>query len=314
MRLSYADLLNATAGFSEQNLLGAGRFGSVYKGILGVEHDQTPVAVKVLHLLVKGASKSFAAECDALRGARHRNLLKILSVCESIDFQGNDFKALVYEFKSNGSLEQWLHRCDGGSKLSVMQRLNIAVDIAQAIKYLHLGTDSVIIHGDLKPSNILLDEDMSACVGDFGLAKIVSNMVLSHDSSSSSTMIRGTIGYVPPEYGMSNSISTQGDVYSFGIVLLEMFVNKKPTDDLFQDGSNLHDFVAASLPDRVMEIVDPSLFPAGFEITNEQMNYVASILTVGLSCSKEMPKDRTSIVDVVNELSMIHKLFSTRRR
>ncbi|KAK4391239.1 putative LRR receptor-like serine/threonine-protein kinase [Sesamum angolense] len=102
------DLLKATGGFSEANLLGAGRFGSVYKGVL--RDEQTLVAVKVLNLSIKGASKSFLFECNALRGIRHRNLLKILSICPSTDFQGNDFKALVYEFMANGSLEKWLHQ------------------------------------------------------------------------------------------------------------------------------------------------------------------------------------------------------------
>ncbi|KAH6754833.1 hypothetical protein C2S52_023672 [Perilla frutescens var. hirtella] len=310
LRLSYAVLLKATDGFSKNNLLGAGRFGSVYKGIL--DDGETFVAIKVLNLFVKGASKSFMAECNALRGIRHRNLLKVLSVCESIDYQGNDFKALVYEFKSNGSLEQWLHRSSEGEE-TMIQRLNIAVDIAQAIKYLHFGTDSTIIHGDLKPSNILLDHDMNACVGDFGLAKITSNIVSSHESSSS-TRIRGTLGYVPPEYGMCNTVSTQGDVYSFGIVLLEMFTNKRPTDDLFEDHSNLHNFVTSYLPDRVLEIVDPLFRTEFVGFKNEEMECVASILSIGVSCSKEIPKDRMSIVDVVNELSKIQLLLSRQRR
>ncbi|KAK6132021.1 hypothetical protein DH2020_034247 [Rehmannia glutinosa] len=190
-RLSYADLIKATEGFSETNLLGVGRFGSVYKGILDDGHC-TLVAVKVLNLIVKGASRSFTAECNALKGIRHRNLVKVLSVCESIDFQGNDFKALIYEFKANGSLEKWLYHNNEQDisntqvqNPNMIQRLNIAIDIAQAIAYLHCGTDSVIVHGDLKPSNILLDHDMTACVGDFGLAKIISNMLPPQESASS---------------------------------------------------------------------------------------------------------------------------------
>ncbi|KAL2467613.1 Leucine-rich repeat protein kinase family protein [Forsythia ovata] len=108
LRLSYADLLKATNGFSEANLIGAGRFGSVYKGIL--DDGQTLVAVKVLNLHIKGASKSFISECNALRIVRYRNLLKLLSICQSTDFQGRDFTSLVYEYKSNGSLEKLLHQ------------------------------------------------------------------------------------------------------------------------------------------------------------------------------------------------------------
>ncbi|KAL0388069.1 UNVERIFIED_CONTAM: putative LRR receptor-like serine/threonine-protein kinase [Sesamum radiatum] len=197
-RLSYRDLLKATDGFSEANLIGSGRYGSVYKGIL--ENGQTPIAVKVLNLVVKGAFKSFIAECNALRDIRHRNLVKLLSVCESIDFQGNDFKSLIYEFKANGSLDKWLYddaEQDGFRHLSVIQRLDIAIDVAHALEYLHFGTDSTIVHGDLKTCNILLDHNMIAYVGDFGLAKIVSSMVPAQESSSS-IGIRGTIGYVAP--------------------------------------------------------------------------------------------------------------------
>ncbi|KAH6804896.1 hypothetical protein C2S51_029727 [Perilla frutescens var. frutescens] len=341
MRLSYADLYKATGGFSEANLLGLGRFGSVYKGIV---HDgQITIAVKVLNLSVRGSSRSFLAECNAIRNVRHRNLLKILSVCESIDFQGNEFKALVYEFKANGSLEKWLHQSDEEegdqsgetNNLNMMQRLNIAVDIAEAIEYLHSGTDLCIIHGDLKPSNILLDHDMTAYVGDFGLAKIISDILIpSHESNSTSTWIRGTIGYVPPgmiyifhlyifkdqyfififlicldiEYGTSRLVSRQGDAYSYGIVLLEMFTNKRPTDDLFEDSVNLHCFVSAALPDRVMEVVDPQLRA---RMNNDKIKRcMASVLNIGVSCSKEMPRERTSMTDVVVELHKLKKLLS----
>ncbi|KAH6770386.1 hypothetical protein C2S52_015189 [Perilla frutescens var. hirtella] len=306
MRLSYLDLLNATDGFSETNLLGFGKFGSVFKGTLG--NGQIVIAVKVLNLSVRGASRSFMAECNALRNVRHRNLLKILSVCESIDFQGNDFKALVYEFKSNGSLENWLHQNAESRNLNMIQRLNIATDIAQAVEYLHFGTDLSIVHGDLKPSNVLLDQDITAYVGDFGLAKIISDIVPLHETNSS-TGIRGTIGYVPPEYGTSRLLSTQGDVYSYGIILLEMFTNIRPTDDLLEDHVNLHCLVNAALPDGVMEVVDSQL--QALMMNNDRMkSCMTSILSIGVSCSKEMPRERMSMTDVVIQLHKIHKLLS----
>ncbi|XP_012829143.1 PREDICTED: probable LRR receptor-like serine/threonine-protein kinase At3g47570 [Erythranthe guttata] len=262
LRLSYSDLLKATGGFAETSLVGVGSFGSVYKGIL--DDGLKTIAVKVLNLMVKGASKSFMAECNALREIRHRNLVKILSVCESIDFQGNDFKAIVYEFKANGSLDKWLYYNDEQEQesdardrnLCFIQRLDIAIDVAQALEYLHCGTDSVIVHGDLKPSNILLDQDMTAFVGDFGLSKIISSIIPTHESSNT-IGIKGTFGYVPPEYGMSNLVSTKGDIYSYGILVLEIFTNRRPTDDSFNEHVNLHNFVSAALPDRVMEIVAP---------------------------------------------------------
>ncbi|KAK4413343.1 putative LRR receptor-like serine/threonine-protein kinase [Sesamum alatum] len=305
LRLSYADLLKATGGFSDANLLGAGRFGSVYKGVL--DDEQTPVAVKVLNLDMKGASKSFISECNALRSIRHRNLVKIQSICPSTDFQGNDFKALVYEFMANGSLEKWLHQTsdDESRNLSTIQRLNIAIDIASVLEYLHFGNDSTIVHGDLKPSNILLDEHMTAHLGDFGLARVVSSMFSTHESSS--IAIKGTIGYIPPEYGMNNMVSASGDVYSYGIFLLEMFTNRRPTDDELSSHSSLHDFVSRALPSQVMEVLDPFIL---HEYNHNCMdsrikNCMVSVLGIGVACSQELPGDRMSMPDVVNELHKI---------
>ncbi|KAL8048777.1 hypothetical protein ABFX02_07G088900 [Erythranthe guttata] len=313
LRLSYADLLHATNGFSEYNILGRGRFGSVYKGI--IDNGHTFLAVKILNLFVKGASKSFMAECNALSGIRHKNVVKMLSVCESVDFQGNDFKALIYEFKANGSLDKWLY-CNreqekGQSEtqlryLDIKQRLNIAIDIAQAVEYLHCGTNSTIVHGDLKPSNILLDQDMTAYVGDFGLAKIISSIHSSQESSGT-IGIRGTIGYVPPEYGTSNTITTKGDVYSYGILVLEMFTNRRPTDDSFMDHVNLHNFVVAALPDRVMEIVDSLIRIGPHQNSSKIEDFMASIISIGVSCSKEVPRERMLMKDVINELQKIQK-------
>ncbi|KAL0415412.1 UNVERIFIED_CONTAM: putative LRR receptor-like serine/threonine-protein kinase [Sesamum latifolium] len=201
-RLSYGDLLRATDGFSEANMVGCGRFGSVYKGIIG--NGNTTVAVKVLNLHVRGANKSFKRECNVLRGMRHRNLLKILSISVSIDYQGNDFIALIYQFKANGSLDKWLHQDPDGQhenmrSLNLIQRLNIAIDVASAVEYLHNGTSSAIVHGDLKPSNILLDDDMTAHVGDFGLSKVISNVSSSFTADEShSIAVKGTVGYIAP--------------------------------------------------------------------------------------------------------------------
>ncbi|KAL7220581.1 hypothetical protein ACSBR2_013460 [Camellia fascicularis] len=165
------------------------------------------VAVKVLNLQTRGASRSFMTECKALRAIRHQNLLKILSVCSSVDFNGDEFKALVYEFMANGNLDKWLHQVGVGDhgqqeepkNLKLIHRLDISTDVASALKYLHCGCESTIIHGDLKPSNVLLDDEMAAHIGDFGLAKIISTV--SSDvaqGQSNSVAIRGTIGYVAP--------------------------------------------------------------------------------------------------------------------
>jgi len=156
-------LVNATNGFASENLIGAGSFGSVYKGSM-TSNAQQLVAVKVLNLTQRGASQSFVAECETLRCIRHRNLVKILTVCSSIDFHGTNFKALVYEFLPNGNLDRWLHqhRTEHGEQkaLDLCMRLQIAIDVASALEYLHQSKPLPIIHCDLKPSNVLLDREL----------------------------------------------------------------------------------------------------------------------------------------------------------
>ena len=203
LSLSYQSLLNATDGFSSANLIGVGSFGSVYKGSLDQGGKVDMVAVKVLNLLRHGASKSFIAECETQRNIRHRNLVKLLTSCSSIDYQGHDFKALVYEFMENGNLDEWLHprdeALDKTKNLSFLQRLNIAIDVANALDYLHHHCQTPIIHCDLKPSNILLDDEMMGHVGDFGLARLLFDATQDFSvDQSSSIEVRGTIGYTPP--------------------------------------------------------------------------------------------------------------------
>jgi len=200
-RVSYHALSNGTNGFSEANLLGKGSFGTVYKCAFQAEGNV--VAVKVFNLEQPGSNKSFVAECEALRRVRHRCLMKIITCCSSINEQGWDFKALVFEFMPNGGLNRWLHIESGmptlENTLSLGQRLDIAVDIMDALDYLHNHCQPPIIHCDLKPSNILLAEDMSARVGDFGISRIISASESIIPQNSSTTIgIRGSIGYVAP--------------------------------------------------------------------------------------------------------------------
>ena len=193
MNISYGLLVKATDGFSSAHLIGTRSLGSVYKGIL--HPNETVIAVKVFNLQNRGASKSFMAECEALRNIRHRNLVKIITACSSVDFHGNDFKALVYEYMPNGSLETWLHQfvpegnAHGQRSLNLLQRLNIAIDVGSALDYLHNQCQDPIIHCDIKPSNVLLDNDKNAHVGDFGLARFLHHYINENSHIQTSSVV-----------------------------------------------------------------------------------------------------------------------------
>ncbi|XP_078151163.1 uncharacterized protein LOC144546484 [Carex rostrata] len=310
-KVSYNDILRDTDHFLSENLIGRGTFGAVYKAPMKFE-NVTTVAVKVLNLKQHGASKSFFSECEVLRKVRHRNLIKVLSSCSSIDHQGNDFKALIFEFMPNGSLETWLHpnTCTNRPfrSLSLIERLNIAIDVATALDYLHNHGPAPIVHCDLKPSNVLLNEDMTAHVGDFGLARfLVQPDSMSSLLTGSTTGLRGSIGYIPPEYGMGGQASVEGDAYSYGILLLEMFTGVCPTDERFRDGLSLHMHVEMAFSDHVIEIIDHKLFPINDGRENENAdnihNCLVSVIRCGLLCSKLSPKERIGIKEVVKELN-----------
>jgi hypothetical protein len=200
-KVSYHALEKGTNKFSEANLLGKGTFGAVYKCTF--QGDETIAAVKVFNLEQSGSDRSFVAECEALRRVHHRCLIKIITCCSSINHQGQEFKALVFEFMPNGNLNGWLHLKSGmptpRNTLSLVQRLDIAVDIIDALDYLHNHCQPPIVHCDIKPSNILLTDNMSARVADFGISRILPEIASKNiQYPNSLNGIRGSIGYVAP--------------------------------------------------------------------------------------------------------------------
>ncbi|XP_019261214.1 PREDICTED: probable LRR receptor-like serine/threonine-protein kinase At3g47570 [Nicotiana attenuata] len=227
-RISYYELEQATEGFSESNLLGSGSFSMVYKGIL---KDGTPLAAKVFNVQLEGAFKSFDTECEMLRNLRHRNLTKVITSCSNLDF-----RALLLEYMPNGTLEKWLY--SHNFFLDLLQRLDIMIDVASAMDYLHSGYSTPVVHCDLKPSNILLDQDMVSHVSDFGIAKL-----LGAGEAFVQTRTIATIGYIAPDYGQDGIVSTSCDVYSFGILMMETFTRMQPSDERFTGDLSLRRWV-----------------------------------------------------------------------
>ncbi|WOL08619.1 leucine-rich repeat receptor-like serine/threonine-protein kinase [Canna indica] len=316
-RISYRQLVEATGGFADSNLVGGGSFGNVYKGTL---QDETPIAVKVLDPRCGvEISGSFKRECQVLKRTRHRNLIRVITACSK-----PDFKALVLPLMPNGSLEKFLYPPNDESSpgLELRQLVSILSDVAEGVAYLHHYAPFRVIHCDLKPSNILLDEDMTALVSDFGISKLMrgineeeSNNV--HESSAFNSitgLLQGSVGYIAPEYGLGGQPSTQGDVYSFGVILLEMITGKRPTGVIFDEGLTLHDWVKGHYPHNVETITlqaplkDHSsvlLAESSLYYKKLRRDVMVELIELGLVCTQLSPSMRPTMADVANEISIL---------
>ncbi|KAK9178291.1 hypothetical protein WN943_027481 [Citrus x changshan-huyou] len=297
-RFSYLELLQATYNFAENNVIGIGGFGSVYRARL---EDGMKIAKKVFHQQCASALKSFEAECEVLKNIRHRNLIKVIS-----SYPNNHFKALVLEYMSNGSLGDWLH--SSNYMLNIFQRLNIMIDVASALEYLHFDHSTPIIHCDLKPSNVLLDENMVAHLSDFGIAKLLSG----EDEHVMRTKTLATIGYMAPEYGIEGEVSTKSDVYSYGIMLMETFTKKKPTDEIFVAELSLKRWVNDLLPTSLVEVVDKTLLSGEEKHSAAKEQCLLSIFSLALECTMESPENRINAKDIVTRLLKIRDTLSKR--
>ncbi|KAL8486006.1 hypothetical protein ACS0TY_028060 [Phlomoides rotata] len=292
--ISYRELVQGTNGFSETNLLGRGGYGSVYKATLS---DGLDVAVKVFNLELEGAGKSFDIETEILSSIRHRNLIRIIGCCTNADF-----RALVLQYMPHGSLEKWLY--SDNYCLNLLDLLQIAVDVALALEYLHHGHKFPIVHCDIKPSNVLLDADMTAHVADFGISKL-----FDEEETLAQTKTLATIGYAAPEYGSEGKVSTKGDVYSYGIMLLEMFTRKKPTDDMFDGETRLKEWVSEALErNAINDVADPALH------STEDQECVSSVFDLAMKCLSISPKNRINMEEAAATLKKIKATAETNTK
>ncbi|KAK8518267.1 hypothetical protein V6N13_027740 [Hibiscus sabdariffa] len=284
-RYTYSDIKRMTDSFKEK--LGKGGFGCVYKGKLPDNHL---VAVKVLNTS-KGNGQDFVNEVASISRTSHVNIVTLLGFC----LEGGK-RALIYEFMSNGSLEKFIYGQntpeDGRRLLTVQDLYRISIGIARGLEYLHLGCNTRILHFDIKPHNILLDGEFCPKISDFGLAKLCRRT----DSIVSMMEARGTIGYVAPEVFCRNigSVSHKSDVYSYGMMILEMAGGRKNLDVGVQESSEIYfpHWIHGNLE---QDNIGPELLG---HLSKEEAEIARKMIIVGLWCIQTNPKDRPSISKV----------------
>lgn len=280
-RFSYEELSVATRGFSNDELLGAGGFGRVYRGILP---NNTEVAVKCVNHDSKQGLREFMAEISSMGRLQHKNLVQMRGWCR----RGNELM-IVYDYMPNSSLNRWIF--DKPERpLSWEGRRRVLADVAEGLNYLHHGWDQVVIHRDIKSSNILLDADMRGRLGDFGLAKLYT-----HGEAPNTTRVVGTLGYLAPEVATVAAPTEPSDVYSFGVVVLEVACGRKPIETWApEDEQVLIDWVRDLYAEgRVCEAADKRIKG---EYAEEEME---TVLKLGLTCCHPDPLRRPSMKEVV---------------
>ncbi|KAL4309603.1 hypothetical protein GQ457_01G054290 [Hibiscus cannabinus] len=294
--LQYEQLKEATNNFAASSILGEGGFGRVFKGVLS---DGTAVAIKRLTNGGPQGDKEFLVEVEMLSRLHHRNLVKLVGYYSSHDSSQN---LLCYELVPNGSLEAWLHGPSGvNCPLDWETRMKIALDAARGLAYLHEDSQPCVIHRDFKASNILLDNNFHAKVADFGLAKQAPEGRTNYQS----TRVMGTFGYVAPEYAMTGHLLVKSDVYSYGVVLLELLTGKTPVD--MSQSSGQENLVAWARPilrdkDRLEELSDPRL---GGKYPKEDF---IRVCTIAAACVAPEASQRPTMGEVVQSLKMVQRI------
>jgi len=292
---SLAELNRATENFNPENVVGEGGFGRVYQGVLD---NGVLVAVKVLTRDNQQGGREFVAEVEMLSRLHHRNLVKLIGICTE-----DPERCLVYEFIPNGSVESHLHGPD--QPLDWEARVKIALGSARGLAYLHEDSNPRVIHRDFKASNILLEYDFTPKVSDFGLAKSAGDI---GNSQPISTRVMGTFGYVAPEYAMTGHLLVKSDVYSYGVVLLELLSGRKPVD-MTQPPGEEH-LVTWARPlltsnEGLYILVDPDLRH------NFPLDSFTKVAAIALRCVQPEASNRPFMGEVVQALKLVSVVSDT---
>nr|XP_010910780.1 L-type lectin-domain containing receptor kinase S.4-like [Elaeis guineensis] len=286
-RFPYKDLYRATKGFKETEVLGSGGFGLVYKGTLPRTGEE--VAVKRISSNSRQGVREFVAEVACLGRMRHRNLVQLQGWCKR-----NEDLLLVYEFMPNGSLDTLLFEGEKRRLLSWDERLKILKGVASGLAYLHEEWEQVVVHRDIKSSNVLLDTEMNGRLGDFGLARLYERGKKAH-----TTLVVGTLGYIAPEVSRTGKPMASSDVFAYGILLLEVACGRRPIDPTAPaEQLLLMDWVReCKMRGQLLKVVDPKL---GGSYVKEEVELV---LKLGLVCSQSIPEVRPAMRQVIQYLN-----------